>query len=1073
MIVAGVLLFSFSLIGQSTIYYVNAEIATPGNGQNWTTAYKHLQDALLNPDLEPGDAIWVAKGTYYPDWVPATLYTNGYFSEDHTARFTIPDGVKLYGGFSGSEGNLSERISPRDHPTILSGNIANPLDETDNTTNIIWSEYNNNLLLDGFVISGQYYPGLRSPGAVHLIECSGEIVNCDFTNNRGHSNMDLRYCGVININDCEFYETFGLEATVYCYESNILNVSNCGFERIELDSFDDSNVTGILSFGTDVNIIGSRFRDNTVGWIGFASVAINSGHYESTEIQVLIENCVFENLHCPALGIGLDADIGISKATVRNCIFDNNQFGNCTFYCDYDNSVDLINCTFYNCATPDPIVPHHNYCAIYSKISPSANVNIWNSILWDGGIDKEFLYEYNSKECNVHYCDVEGGEYLTNGNFSFDPLFVDPDNHNFHLKSKGGHWDPNSGTGWTIDNEHSDCIDAGNNYPYENEPEPNGAVINMGAYGNTEYASKTYNTGCQLYVDVNASGDNNGTSWRNAFNDLQDALNIVQEGCEIWVAAGTYLPSVSPFKTLEEYDQYVELRKEMINIFKQNGGCTSEITSISETNEENVTNLLSFKVNNGVKLYGGFEGWETELSERDWVEHVTILSGNIGDPNIYLDNCTHVVYAFGVTEVATIDGFVIQDGNASYGQGGGVYSMISSLDINNCTIINNHETGIYAQSRNINLNNCIFRENSTSWRGAAFHSNNCIVNISGCSFINNDALTQGQSGGAVAIEYSECNIDNSRFLYNTANMSGGGLYLNAATCNINHCVFAKNFTADVCGVNGGGGICNLSSKLNVNFSSFYNNRTTLCVDENAIVLYQTVGGDDPSCLITNSIFFDSDYTRLQIGINTNITVSFSDVMMTNLAATYPGIENLNKNPIFVNVAIDEYHLASTKAYWNSQLPGWVEHSECSPCIDKGDYNPSIEPDASRVNMGAYGNTLEASWSCETQGTFGLKQGEEVLTDADLNTSCKISPNPFSQNLTIEISLPDDSFVNITVYSVTGQRVKTITQANYIAGTKTFKWDGNDEFSNPLPSGIYVVAIQTNGDFWTDKVLINR
>ena len=70
-----------------------------------------------------------------------------------------------------------------------------------------------------------------------------------------------------------------------------------------------------------------------------------------------------------------------------------------------------------------------------------------------------------------------------------NPLFADQKCHDYHLKSLGGRWD---GKTWVKDRISSPCIDAG--YPssdYSNEPENNGARINIGRYGNTEEASKS------------------------------------------------------------------------------------------------------------------------------------------------------------------------------------------------------------------------------------------------------------------------------------------------------------------------------------------------------------------------------------------------------------------------------------------------------------------------------------------------------------------------------------------------------------------------------------------------------
>ncbi|MGE5463637.1 MAG: hypothetical protein ACM3PS_09790, partial [Syntrophothermus sp.] len=134
--------------------------------------------------------------------------------------------------------------------------------------------------------------------------------------------------------------------------------------------------------------------------------------------------------------------------------------------------------------------------------------------------------------------------------------------------------------------------------------------------GNTHAA-----TSSRIYVNANAAGMNNGTSWTNAYTGLQSALTAAISGDEIWVAAGTYTPGTAKSAT--------------------------------------------FQLKSGVALYGGFTGNETTIDQRDPKDNVTILSGEIGAPSNMGDNIYHVVTASGTNETAVLDGFTITAGNAS------------------------------------------------------------------------------------------------------------------------------------------------------------------------------------------------------------------------------------------------------------------------------------------------------------------------------------------------------------------------------------------------------------------------
>ncbi|MBC8469142.1 MAG: hypothetical protein H8D56_06690 [Planctomycetes bacterium] len=119
---------------------------------------------------------------------------------------------------------------------------------------------------------------------------------------------------------------------------------------------------------------------------------------------------------------------------------------------------------------------------------------------FDGYIYGEWLYA-DPLFANPGYWDPNGTSDDPN-----DDFWVEGD---YHLKSQAGRWDPNSES-WVQDDITSPCIDSGDpNSPIGHEPFPNGGIVNMGAYGGTAEASKSYfgKPVCETIIAGDINGD--------------------------------------------------------------------------------------------------------------------------------------------------------------------------------------------------------------------------------------------------------------------------------------------------------------------------------------------------------------------------------------------------------------------------------------------------------------------------------------------------------------------------------------------------------------------------------------
>jgi len=295
-----------------------------------------------------------------------------------------------------------------------------------------------------------------------------------------------------------------------------------------------------------------------------------------------------------------------------------------------------------------------------------------------------------------------------------------------------------------------------------------------------------------IFVDLTATGTNDGTSWGDAFEHLQPAIVDAGTGGEsvrIMVAQGEYKP-----------DYYTP------------GSW-----------------YTTFLLQDNVAIYGGFPPGGGAWEDRDPTVYKTILSGDLNgddEPGFvnYEDNVHRVVTSNSNNQTAVLDGFTVSHGNASsswpYDAGAGILITEGYPTVRNCVFKDNHAlvgAGMYMFSGSPRVENCAFRDNRVIKTGAGVF---CRLNSSGvftnCRFIDNVAALSGggvgnyvncsttlidcsfsgnaatNEGGAISNVRSSATIINTDFTQNTAPVGGAIANYFDSDSTLQGCTFSEN-----------------------------------------------------------------------------------------------------------------------------------------------------------------------------------------------------------------------------------------------------------------------------------------
>ncbi len=210
----------------------------------------------------------------------------------------------------------------------------------------------------------------------------------------------------------------------------------------------------------------------------------------------------------------------------------------------------------------------------------------------------------------------------------------------------------------------------------------------------------------------------------------------------------------------------------------------------------------------------------------------------------------------------------------------------------------------------------------------------------------------------------------------------------------------------------------------------------------------------PTASILNSIAENTNSPWPSIEINEENVLNLY-VRYSNIDGGWPGIGNIDADPLFVDRENDDYTLQPE-----------------SPCIDAGipdeRFNDPEDPDdpgfalwpamgTLRNDMGVYGG------SGEYPPFEGVGVPDQVPTEVQLRQNY---PNPFNPTTTIEFTLPHPQQIQLIVHNILGQQVALLADGVHVAGSHRVTFDGSS-----CPSGVYIYRLITDDEGVSRKMML--
>jgi hypothetical protein len=856
----------------ATVHYVKTTNSGLANGNSWANASNDLQ-ATIN-GANAGDSIWVAAGTYVPN---ADLFGSTMPTSNRFKCFALKDGVQLFGGFAGTETNFTQRQITTNITTLsgdLNGDdIVVPVANTAyaNNTNIADNAYHIALYAKGtsaglgITIDGFTFKGAAANVAT-LQFYNNNIIQAD----KGGAISLYEGTHIIRNNNFAYNTTSTFGSAIFLIQtSNVL---------IENNSFTQNNSEfGTINSSVDTNLIinGNTFTANT----GINGPGVLSGDGSSIG---MMDNISVQNKGA----IGAMQLAGCTVSGQNNVFIKNHgtQSVGAVQSAGAASSFYFTHCTFFNNTSTTSVKTFSANFDAYATLT--------NCIIQGSG---QQLSKGSNCVLDLSASIISGGDTTcvacpnTNGNVYSQ--FADTTN----LIGADNAWRTGDDGLNLLITSPANSISIYNGYTIAQDIKGATRPLGNGSIGAYQYACSVQ----KVFVKPNATGNNSGSSWANAFTDLQSALNSCAD--TVWVTGGTYKPSVDA-NGLSGFDP------------KDN----------------------TFSIPDGKKIFGGFNGTETLLSERNIYINVTKLSADVNSDdavsgatgntlmlNNKSDNNYHAVVILGPLANSlgvVLDGFTIVCGKASSGTtfnaatgtidngaGSGIYVKNGNSTISNCKIIGGNANvggGIYVSGTVHNfINDSLI--NNYGFEGGGIYAVNSLLHVEGCTAIANNS----QYGGALNSVNTTNFIDSCYFAKNGDAFQGGALFFNGNDQSIRNTSFLEN-------AGRGGAIYAVNAGIYAMINIFKSNYSPA----NGAAIYLNNGGHEIQDNFFELNFATQSGGGIYLADTANVTTIRNNVFASNEAGLSGGGVNIGAGVtanILHNTFFDNYCYYSSGSFYSA------------------------------------------------------------------------------------------------------------------------------------------------------------